>query len=374
MIRLPSMAGGLLLLTVLLLPVQLSAQHAIPLERLRQNVKQVWSRSKEFVADSNFDTKVTRFSRVEWQGNMGRSTPVWSMEGAFPIAWLANDGEHFVTAYEGGHLLPQGYDRNQVMLSFTRRGKVINQIGLSQLINDFSRLERVGSNYRWFRYWGLNTCGYLVLETVEQKELLFDVTTGRPAKLESEKASGGPGWKNHRNLLMCYEFQYPPDYLLKQDRIFDGSPSAQILLKRAQDKEWLIDVSIEDMTTYPREYARKSFADFVLDRASGMYSADGHGSSVYASGAVRERRYKNRDNLEVMEFYLNIVHETFLESGKSARMKTTAGPIYAVSVGGPSEPYRVLFLRPADRDDSSLQAQDILKQTAESVRRRLTAP
>lgn len=363
-----------LLLTASLLPAELSAQQAIPLERLRQNVKQVWSRSKEFVADSNFDTKVTSVSRVEWQGNMGRSTPVWSMEGAFSVAWLANDGEHFVAAYEGGHLLPQGYDRNQVMLSFTRRGKVINQIALSQLISDFSRLERVGSNYRWFRYWGLNTCAYLVLETVEQEELLLDVTTGRPAKLESEKASGGPGWKNHRNLLMCYEFQYPPDYLLKQDRIFDGSPSAYILLKRAQDKEWLIDVSIEDMATYPQEYARKSFAEFVLDRARGMYSADGHGSSVYASGAVRERRYKNRDNLEVMEFYLNIVHETFLESGKSTIKKSAAGPLYAVSVAAPGEAHRVLFLRPADREDSSLRSRDILKQIAESVRRGLTAP
>ncbi len=43
-------------------------------------------------------------------------------------------------------------------------------------------------------------------------------------------------------------------------------------------------------------------------------------------------------------------------------------------LGGPSEPYRVLFLRPADREDSSLRAQDILKQIAESVRRGLTAP
>jgi len=288
-----SFAIGLLLLTALLLPVQLSAQHAIPLERFRQNVKQVWSRSKEFVADSNFDTKVTRVSRVEWQGNMGRSTPLWSMEGAFPIAWLANDGEHFVTAYDGGHLLPQSYDRSQVMLSFTRRGKIMNQITLSQLISDFSRLEKAGSSYRWFRYWGLNTCGHLVLETVEQKELLFDVTTGRPAKLESEKAPSGRGWKSHRNLLMCHEFQYPPDYLFKEDRIFDGSPSAYILLKRAQDKEWLIDVSIEDMANYPQEYARKSLAEFVLDRASGMYSADGHGSSTYPKFArgSRSRAY-----------------------------------------------------------------------------------
>jgi len=373
MIQHPSTMAGLLLVGFLL-PTGLTAQHAVPLEKLRPNVKQVWSRSKEFVADSNFDTKVTRVSRVEWQGNMGRSTPLWSMEGAFPIAWLANDGEHFVTAYEGGHLLPQSYDRNQVLLSFTRRGKVINQIALSQLISNFSKLEKAGSNYHWFRYWGLNTCGYLVLETVEQKEILFDVTTGRPAKLESEKAPSGPGWKSHRNLLMCHEFQYPSDYLLKQDRIFDGSPSAYILLKRAQDKEWLIDVSIEDMATYPREYATKSFAEFVLDRARGMYSADGHGSSTYATGVVRERRYRNRHNLEVMEFYLSITHESHPEGGKSTIKKSTAGPLYAVSVAAPGEPYRVLFFRPADREDSSLRAQDILKQIAESVRRGLTAP
>lgn len=94
----------------------------------------------------------------------------------------------------------------------------------------------------------------------------------------------------------------------------------------------------------------------------------------YGTGVVRERRYKNRHNLEVMEFHLSITHESRPEGGKSTIKKSTAGPIYAVSVGGPSEPYRVLFLRPADREDSSLRAQDILKHIAESVRRGLTAP
>lgn len=373
MIRLRPRIAVLFFLAALILPAGLSAQYAVPLQKLRPNVKQVWSRSKEFVADADFDAKSTRVSRVEWQGNMGRSTPLWSMEAAFPAAWLANDGEHFVAGYEGEKLLPPGYKKDQLMLSFFKRGKIINQLRLDQLVSDFSRLEKAGARYRWVRYWGLNPCGHLVLETVEGKELLLDVTTGRPAKLQPEKVSAAPAWRTHRNLLLCYKFQYPPDYLLKQDRIFDGSPSPYLLLKGAQDKEWLIDAGVEDMADYPREYAKSGFAEFVFDRASGMYSADGHDGSTYATGMARERRYKNRGNLDVMEFYLSVVHETFFEGSKSISKKTTAGPIYAISVGGPGEPYRVLFLRPADRE-GSFKAPDILRQIADSVRRGLTGP
>lgn len=365
---------GLILLAALFSPAAASAQQAIPLERFRPNVKQVFSRNRGFVADVNFDAKVTRISSIVWQGNMGRSTPVWSMEGAFPVAWLANDGEHLVAGYEGEKLLRPNYDNNQVMLSFFRRGKIISQVRLDQLVRDVSKLEKAGAGYRWARYWGLNPCGHLVLETVEERALLFNIATGQAAKLKSEKSYGATGGKTHRNLLLCHEFQYPADYVLKQDRIFDGSPSPYISLKRAQDKEWLIDASVEDMADYPREYLKQSFAQFVLDRASGMYSADGHDGSTYATGIARERRYRNRDNLEVIEFYLNVTRDTYLEGGKTTSEKRVAGPIYAVSVGGSGEPYRVLFLRPADREESSFKATDILRRIADSVQRGLSDP
>ena len=57
-------------------------------------VKQIWSRNKSFVADVFFDQKVTRIGKVDWQGNMGRTTPLWSMNGTFASGWLADDGAH----------------------------------------------------------------------------------------------------------------------------------------------------------------------------------------------------------------------------------------------------------------------------------------
>lgn len=373
--KFPFRSSAALLFLALCLPAQPSAQYAVPLERFRPKIKQVWSRNKEFVADVNFDVKTTKISRVKWQGNIGRSTLVWSMEGAFSAAWLADDGDHLVVGYEGGNLVPPNYDKDQVMLSFFRRGKIINQVRLSQLIADFSGLEKAGPNYRWVRYSGLNTCGHLVLETVEGRELLFDITTGQAPKLKPARAYR-PAWKIHRDLLGCYEFQYPRDYLLKQERDNQGKPMRWISLKRERDQGWFIEANVEDLADYPRDDSGKTLAEFVFERAAGMYSADGPNGSTYATGMAQQRRFANRESLEVMEFYLNIVHETYSEEdGKTTTEKATVGPIYAVSIAAASEPYRVLFLRAfAGQAEDFAGGKEVLRQMADSVRRGLTAP
>ncbi len=341
---------------------QLHGQYAVPLNPSTSRVEHIWSRNKQFVADVHLDTKVTRIGKVEWQGNMGRTTWLWSMDGAFVPGWLSNDGEHFVAGYEGVNLLLANFQRDQVMLSFYRRGQLISQVRLNQLIADFSKLQSAGPNYRWANYVEMNACRYLALETVEGRKLLFDVKTGKPAEFRARKAHRTGEIKSYQDPLRCYEFEYPKDYLLKNTVTDKGAPIGQVLLKRERDQDWLIDGTVEDISNYPREFRAKTFEEFVFERASAMHAADGCDSSTYVVDVVKKRRFKNQNNLDVLEFYLAIVHEASSETG-TTKTKETVGPVYAVSLASPGEPHRVLFLRitggarhKAVRDDKALKA------------------
>ncbi len=377
MIRFLLIAGELLLFIGLVLPADLTAQYVAPVKPFAQKIKQFESRNKEYVADVFPDSNVTKIGKVAWQGNIGRTTWLWSIEGVFSVAWLSNDGDHFVAGYEGGNLLPPNYDKNQVMLSFFSQGKIIDRVRLNHLITDFSKLEKVGSNYRWARFVGLNTCGYLVLETVEGRSFVFDVTTGQPSTSKSEKAYGIPEWNTYRDLMRCFGFQYPRGYLLEQEKNNEGAPTGRILLKRAEDKRWFIEGEIEDMADYPREYTAKSFEEFVYDRASAMHAADGSDGSTYATGMVQKKRFANRQNLDAVEFYLSVVHKTYSEDDKKTVEKETVGPIYAVSIAAPGEPYRVLFLsfgRLSNKEKEPLQGKEMLKQIVDTMRRGIALP
>ena len=337
----------------MLLGLSLSAPHvaaqiAVPLNLVAPQVKQIWSRNKRFVADVFFDQKVTRIGKVDWHGNIGRTTPLWSMEGALPSAWLADDGAHLVAGLESPISLPEDYTKDHVLLSFFNRGQVIRHIRLNELITDFSKLQRDGATYRWAKYVELNACGYLAVETIEDKKLLLDVETGDTVRFGVEKAYPVQGWSSYQDGSRCYQFQFPREYSLKENLSPRGSPAGWLWLKRGEDKDWLIEASVEDMADYPREFAGIDFDQFAFDRASAMYLADGCDSSTYVSGVARKQRFVNRNRLDVIEFFLVVAHETSEEDGKTTIEKETVGPIYAVSIGAPEAAARVLFLRPAN--------------------------
>ena len=287
-----------------------AAQVAVPRHLSVPRGKQIWSRNKRFVADVFLDQGVTRIGKVDWQGNIGRTTPLWSMEGTFSSGWLSDDGAHLVTALESPISLPEGYNKDHVLLSFC--------------------------------------CGYLAVETIEDKKLLLDVATGETVRFGVEKAYQVQGWNSYQNGSRCYQFQFPREYSLRENLTPRGTPAGWLWLKGAEDKDWLIDASVEDMADYPREFAGMDFEEFALDRTRAMYSADGCDSSTYVSGVARKQKFVNRNRLDVIEFFLVVAHETSEEDGKTTIEKETVGPVYAVSIGAPQAPARILFLRPAN--------------------------
>jgi hypothetical protein len=297
------------------------------------------------------------------------------MEGTFASGWLADDGAHLVAGLESPVSVSQDYTADRILLSFFNRGRLIRHIRFKELITDFSKLQKDGATYRWAKYVELNACGCLVVETIEDKKLLFDVSTGEPVQLSAEKAHRVEGWSSHQDSSRCYQFQFPSNYSLKENLTSRGSPAGWLWLKRAQDRDWLIEASVEDMADYPREFAGMNLEEFVFDRARAMYSADGPGSSTYVSSVARKQRFVNQNHLSTIEFFLVVAHETSDEDGRTTIEKETVGPVYAVSIGAPDAAARVLFLRPANgREKEFAQINPPLRTIVDTVWRFQAVP
>lgn len=142
----------------------------------REAGKAVCSLNGFFCAVMDPEQKVTTVVR---RRAGGVSQPLWSMDGWFRVAYVSNDGEYLVTGYDGVNLLPLNYKRNQVMISFYDRGKLIRQVRLNEMISDFSKLEKVASHYRWGECLGLNSEDHLTVELVDKTWLMFDIKTGQ---------------------------------------------------------------------------------------------------------------------------------------------------------------------------------------------------
>jgi hypothetical protein len=346
---------------------ELDAQLVAPVVRVPARVKHIWSPNKNFVADVLFDGNVTKIGKVDWQGSVGRTTWLWSMAGTSEQGWLSNDGTSFVVGYAKLNLLPPDYKKDQVMLSFYSRGELVRQVRLNELMSDFSKLQHAGTNYRWATYLELNTCSFLTVETVEGKTILFDMDTGKSAEFQA-KPDQIRDWKSYRDDMKCYELQYPRNYLIQETRTSGGRPAGQFLLRREKEKEWLIEGLVEDMAEYPREFRAKNFEEFVFERASAMYSADGCDSSISVAEFVNKKRFVTPNHLDALEFYLVLQDDHSDDAGTMKSEKRTVGPVYAISISGRGEFQRVLFLRLSNgQEDKALRETATLKAMAQSV-------
>jgi hypothetical protein len=104
-------------------------------------------------------------------------TKLWEMSGWFRVAALADDGEHFITGYDGVNLIPANYDPKMTMLTFYRRGNPFRSISLQELVPDLSKLQPTASHVYWGYYAGFENGLYRV-DTVDRGTLLFDPKTG----------------------------------------------------------------------------------------------------------------------------------------------------------------------------------------------------
>jgi hypothetical protein len=301
------------------------------------------SPNEDFEAAADLTSGTITVRKTEWYGRWGRLRDSWQMKGYFELLGLADDGEHLIAGTRGVYPLPLEYERNQVMISFFKTGRLVGQVRLDQLIRDFSTLEKVPSGYRWGRYLGLNRAGYFVAETVEGNKIPFDVRTGRAVTFASDNKASPPGWNVYQDIMRCFEFRYPAGYTLEERIGYQGTPTGETVLKGAR-KERSIATRAEDQY---RESAKVSFEEFAIESAKPMFQADGPDGSTYADAVVAKKAWRNSHGLEVLQFSLSIVRETFGENGEeTVREKTTTGPIYAVSISQPADQrHQALFFQ-----------------------------
>lgn len=106
---------------------------------------------------------------------------LWTAQGWSRVAALADDGMHMVLGYEGMNLIPVDYDPDMEMLTFFRRGVVIQRVALSALVGG-EALQRTVSHWYWGDYLGLDADGCYAVRTAGGREIRFEITTGRQAR------------------------------------------------------------------------------------------------------------------------------------------------------------------------------------------------
>jgi len=338
--------------------------------RRAKSIKEIWSSNKNFFASVDRDRKVTTVYGVKWRGNIGRSKKLWTLDGTFDAAWLSNDGRHLIAGNHANDFLPLSFGKEEVMLRFFKTGQLLNQIVLHEFIEDFPKLRKTEAGYDWGRYWGLNSAGYFVVKSIEQKIFLFDIRTGQPTTFKSQAASQLPGWDVFQDIMRCYEFQYPSDHLLDKQLMPSGMPSGWTFLKR-KDGGWIIGTSVEDADVFfpaSHDSGKRSFEAFVIDRAGAMFCADGPTSSRFIKGVVSQRRFTNPNGLLGIELFLLEVEEEHLEDEEETKAEErTIGPVYAVSISQPNESHRVLFLRLNHERPDLSQARELLQNMVNTV-------
>lgn len=154
---------------------QLRADEPLP----PPQIEEVWSPNKHFCAVMNPESDTTIVYQVAGNGNL--KTKSWTMKGWFRVAHLADDGDHLVIGNSGMNLLPTDVTKDEPMILFFNRGKLIKTVTLGKLLTKMSSLQRTVSHYDWGNYLGFNEKGLYVVKTVEDKQFLFDVTTGEVA-------------------------------------------------------------------------------------------------------------------------------------------------------------------------------------------------
>ena len=350
-------------------PTLVEPAFEVPISKLP--LKTFHSKNHKFTAIVCPDDKNIFVFKVNWHGNLGRreKIPMWSTEACFEEVWVANDGQHIIGATYAEGTLPSNYTEEEIIFSFFKNGKSIGDIGLSEIISDLSKLKKTRLGLRWGNLKGFNEAGYLVAETVENQILMLDPTTGTKVEFRQDQEKVPPGFKTYRDFMNCFEFSYPEDYEMNK---------GGFLLKRS-DTGWLIAINFEDMSQYPDQEhnpQEMTFEDFAIHRVRIMFSADGANSSQYATDVIKRNCFTTLNNLKVLEIYLTVVRESWpvYEDGQEGKEgdieieKLQEGPIYAVLLSKPGDPYKVLLLNLTDEGKHSQKEKQILKHITNTIK------
>ena len=114
--------------------------------------------------------------------NLTQHKTLWRLSDWYRAMFVADDGKHVVTEYDGLNLIPTDFPDDLVLLTFWREGKRVREVRVKDFIPDRRILERTASHYYWGRVHGIDAQGHLKVERADGKTFLFDMTTGEKTK------------------------------------------------------------------------------------------------------------------------------------------------------------------------------------------------
>jgi hypothetical protein len=103
----------------------------------------------------------------------------WSVPGSHRSLFVADDGKHLVTQYDGLILIPTDFTDDLVLLTFRRERRKVRDIRIRGFFPDHRILEHTVSHDHWGIVHGIDAQGRLKVERADGKIISFDVSTGK---------------------------------------------------------------------------------------------------------------------------------------------------------------------------------------------------
>ena len=107
---------------------------------------------------------------------------LWSLPDWHRSMFVADDGKHLVTEYDGLNLIPVDFTDDLALLTFWRENKKIREVTVRDLFPDHKGLVRTISHYAWRLNIDFDAKGRLRVSGMDGKTWLIDVTTGNIVK------------------------------------------------------------------------------------------------------------------------------------------------------------------------------------------------
>ena len=123
----------------------------------------------EFVSDPQSGTRATEVRT----GNI-----LWTIDDWFRWCFLADDGSHFVTGYNGLNLIPQNYKKDLVLITFWKNGTKIREVTIEEIIPNLKILEKTVSHYHWGTISGFTKNRLIEILLVNNERIFYDPKTG----------------------------------------------------------------------------------------------------------------------------------------------------------------------------------------------------
>jgi hypothetical protein len=106
---------------------------------------------------------------------------LWRLPDWHRKLYVADDGKHVVSEYDGLELIPTDFTDDLVLFTFWSEGKKIRDVTLREFVPDRKILQETASHYYWGRIEGFDPHGRLKAERADGKKFLFDIATGKAA-------------------------------------------------------------------------------------------------------------------------------------------------------------------------------------------------